>query len=144
MATKKRLIDANELVPYLWALFKFFGSIPCTEADKATQRGIKRCIGEIKKMPTVDAVVLPKGKPGDYLEWDNGTGFKQIYAIQSVMICENCMRYELENFAPVVNHPGIVRIMSLEQAEREWKEMCERAKAKEEPTMTAGVAEDGN
>ena len=56
MANEKRLIDANALVPYLWALFKFFGSIPCSEADKATQRGIKRCIGEIEKMPTVDAV----------------------------------------------------------------------------------------
>lgn len=53
---EKRLIDANALVPYLWALFKFFGSIPCNESDKATQRGIKRCIGEIEKMPTVDAV----------------------------------------------------------------------------------------
>ena len=59
MASEKRLIDANGLVPYLWDLFKFFGSTPCSEADKATQRGIKRCIGEIKKMPTVDAVVLP-------------------------------------------------------------------------------------
>ena len=58
MADEKRLIDANALVPYLWAIFKFFGSIPCTEADKATQRGIKRCIGEIKKMPTVDAVPM--------------------------------------------------------------------------------------
>ena len=62
MANEKRLIDANELVPYLWALFKFFGSIPCTEADKATQRGIKRCIGEIKKMPTVDAVEVVHGE----------------------------------------------------------------------------------
>ena len=97
----------------------------------------------VDNCPGVDAVVLPEGKPGDYLEWDNGAGFKQIYAIQSVMICEDCMRYELANFAPVVNHPGIVRIMSLEQAEREWKEMCERLKAEEEPTMTAEVAEDG-
>ena len=62
MATEKRLIDANALVPYLWALFKFFGSIPCSEADKATQRGIKRCIGEIKKMPTVDAVEVVRCK----------------------------------------------------------------------------------
>ena len=61
MANEKRLIDANALVPYLWALYKFFGSSPCTEADKATQRGIKRCIGEIKKMPTVDAVEVVRG-----------------------------------------------------------------------------------
>ena len=70
MANEKRLIDANALVPYLWALFKFFGSIPCTEADKATQRGIKRCIGEIKKMPTVDAVEVV------HAQWlyDSGSG----------------------------------------------------------------------
>ena len=101
----------------------------------------------VDNCPAVDAVVLPQGKPGDYLEWDNGTGFKQIYAIHSVMICEDCIRYDLEKFAPVVNHPGIVRIMSLEQAEREWHEMCEKAKAKEEPTLTAVCGErrtDGN
>ena len=62
MANEKRLIDANALVPYLWVLFKFFGSIPCTEADKATQRGIKRCIGEIEQMPTVDAVEVEHGR----------------------------------------------------------------------------------
>ena len=62
MENEKRLIDANALVPYLWSLFKFFGSIPCTEADKATQQGIKRCIGEIKKMPTVDAVEVVHGR----------------------------------------------------------------------------------
>lgn len=53
---KKRLIDANTLESYLLVLFKFFGSLPCSEADKSTQRAIKRCIGEVKKMPTVDAV----------------------------------------------------------------------------------------
>jgi hypothetical protein len=57
-----RLIDANALVPYLWALFEFFGSIPCSEADKATQRAIKRCIGEVKKMPTVEAVEMVHGR----------------------------------------------------------------------------------
>ena len=74
MATEKRLIDANELVPYLWALFKYFGSIPCTEADKATQRGIKRCIGEIKKMPTVDAVEVVRCK--DCKHYDNSEGIQ--------------------------------------------------------------------
>lgn len=62
MATEKRLIDANALVPYLWALFRYFGSLPCSEADKATQRAIKRCIGEVKKMPTVDAVEVVHGR----------------------------------------------------------------------------------
>ena len=66
--------------------------------------------------PIVDAVELPKGKPGDYLEWDNGTGFRQIYYIYAVMICEDCMRYDLEEFTPAVNHKNIVRIMSREEA----------------------------
>ena len=62
MEKGKRLIDANPLVSYLWTLYKFFGTIPCSEADKATQRGIRRCIGEIKKMPTVDAVEVVRCK----------------------------------------------------------------------------------
>ena len=69
MANEKRLIDANALVPYLWALFKFFGSLPCSETDKATQRGIKRCIGEIKKMPTVDAVEVVRCKDCKWAEY---------------------------------------------------------------------------
>lgn len=107
-------------------------------ADKILQAAVNAVLDNC---PTVDAVKLPKGKPGEYLEWDNGTGIKQIYAIHAVMICEDCIRYDLEKFAPVVNHPGIVRILSLEQAEREWHEMCERAKAKEEPTLTAVCGE---
>ena len=91
MATEKRLIDANELVPYLWALFKYFGSIPCTEADKATQRGIKRCIGEIKKMPTVDAVEVVHGR---WHEVDGETEWDCHYR------CSKCFTrsYELTNY----------------------------------------------
>lgn len=96
---------------------------------------------------TVDAVEMPKGKPGDFLEWDNGTGFKQIYCIHSVMICEDCMRYELANFTPVVNHPNIVRIMSREEAKKEWLERRARERTQEEPTLTACAEKmdgDGN
>ena len=96
---------------------------------------------------TVDAVEMPKGKPGDYLEWDNGAGFRQIYHIHAVMICEDCMRYDIEKFAPDVNHPNIVRILSIEEAEQEWKEMCAKAVPREEPTLTACCAKmdgDGN
>lgn len=68
--------------------------------------------------PAVDAVELPKGRPGDYLEWDNGAGHRQVYRIFSVMICEGgCVRYELASFAPVVGHPSIVRILSKEEVE---------------------------
>ena len=98
----------------------------------------------IDQMPRVDAVELPKGKPGDYLEWDNGAGFKQIYHIHSVMICEDCMRYDIEICSPVVNHPAIVRILSLEEAEKEWKEMCAKAALREEPTFTACAKMDGD
>lgn len=76
----------------------------------------------LEKAPAIDAVELPKGRPGDYLEWDNGVGHRQIYAILSVMICEDCIRYELADFAPVVNHKGIVRILSPEEVEKMVKE----------------------
>ena len=79
-------------------------------------------ISSIENAPAVDAVVLPEGKPGDYLEWDNGVGHRQIYAILSVMICKDCIRYELADFAPVVNHKGIVRILSPEEVEKMVKE----------------------
>ena len=90
----------------------------------------------LEKAPAVDAVELPKGRPGDYLEWDNGAGFRQIYGISSVMICEDCMRYELASFAPVVDHPNIVSIMSKEEAE---KMIAERRKQERSTTApTAG------
>ena len=129
-----RLIDANELIDRLTKYTGFRGNCEdCTDIDCVD------CIIEnaIKNAPTVDAVEMPKGKPGDYLEWDNGAGFRQIYHINAVMICEDCMRYDLEKFAPFVNHPNIVRILSIEEAEQEWKEMCAKAVPREEPTLTA-------
>lgn len=99
----------------------------------------------IDEVKGVDAVEMPKGKPGDYLEWDNGTGFKQIYHIHAVMVCEDCMRYDIEICTPVVNHPAIVRIMSREEAEKEWKKRCARERTQEEPTLTAeNMDGDGN
>jgi hypothetical protein len=76
----------------------------------------------IDDAPAVDAVVLPVGMPGDYLEWDNGVGHRQIYRIHSIMICEDCMRYELSDFSPVVGHKGIVQILSSEHLETLAKE----------------------
>lgn len=107
-------------------------------ADKILQSAVKAVLDNC---PTVDAVILPKGKPGEYLEWNNGAGFKQIYHIHAVMVCEDCVRYDLEKFAPVVNHPCIVRILSREQAEKEYHERCEREKADEEPSLTADYGE---
>ena len=71
----------------------------------------------IDRIKPADAVELPKGKPGDYLEWNNGAGVTQIHYIHAVMIYKDHMRYDLEKFAPVVNHPCIIRIMSREEAE---------------------------
>ena len=153
MANEKRLIDANALVDAIedidWYHVNAKGKL-VDGANSANSTPIYKAFdiyNAIKEAPTVDAVEMPKGKPGDYLEWDNGTGFRQIYHIHAVMICEDCMRYDLEKFAPVVNHPGIVRILSLEEAEQEWHEMCAKAKPREEPTMTACCAKmdgDGN
>lgn len=136
MANEKRLIDAYAL----WAEFMEF-------ADTGIEFDGEGAANVVANAPTVDAVEMPKGKPGDYLEWDNGAGFRQIYHIHAVMICEDCMRYDLEKFAPDVNHPNIVRILSLEEAEKEWKAMCAKALPREEPTLTACCAKmdgDGN
>ena len=137
MADRKRLIDANALR----SEFEWLESVVngCSKAE------VRDTIQRIDNAPTVDAVELPKGKPGDYLEWDNGTGFRQIYHIHAVMIYEDCMRYDIEICTPVVNHPAIVRILSREQAEKEWRERCAREKAQEEPTLTAErMGGDGN
>ena len=137
MANEKRLIDANKLIEHLES---------CIATTNKNDRAVCLCIKcFVEQMPTVDAVELPKGKPGDFLEWDNGTGFRQIYRIQAVMICPDCMRYDLEKFAPVVNHPCILRILSYEEAEKEWHERCEREKTHEEPNFTAfGAKMDGD
>ena len=133
MATEKRLIDANDLKKKQTVLW-----------DEAL--GFSDCVlvEDIDNATTVDAVELPKGKPGDYLEWDNGAGFRQIYHIHAVMICEDCMRYDIEICSPVVNHPNIVRILSFEEAEKEWKEMCAKAVPREEPNLTACAKMDGD
>lgn len=73
---------------------------------------------DIKNAPAVDAVVMPEGKPGDYVEWDNGMGNRRLFRIDYIMICEEGMRYALSAFAPVVNHKNIVRIVRREEVEQ--------------------------
>ena len=136
MANEKRLIDANKMRED-WL----------ENGQNEYVYDTNAVLDSIDAQPTVDAVEMPKGKPGDYLEWDNGAGFRQIYHINAVMICKDCMRYDIEKFAPDVNHPNIVRILSIEEAEQEWKEMCAKALPREEPTLTACCAKkdgDGN
>lgn len=134
----RKLIDPKLLMedlgeePYVWT---------DTDAEIQEHSDWLRFKEMIERQPTVDAVVMPKGKPGDYLEWDNGTGIKQIYRIYAVSFCEDYVRYDLEKFSPVVDHPNIVRIMSLDEAEKEWREMCAKAVPREEPTLTAVCGE---
>ena len=121
MANEKRLIDANALSEKIGNMKNEIthnrgGYRYCSEDEKNEWDKLDGFDSLVCDAPTVDAVELPKGKPGDYLEWDNRTGFRQIYCIYAVMICEDCMRYDLENFTPAVNHKNIVRIMSREEA----------------------------
>ena len=147
MANEKRLIEVETVI-------RKIRKANCADCDNCNAVLCRACwcddvISLLEDSPKVDAVELPKGKAGDYLVWDNGAGFKQIYHIHSVMFCEDCMRYELEKFTPVVNHKNIVRIMSREEAEKEWHERCARERTQEEPTLTAAEidfdyeAEDG-
>lgn len=133
MANKKRLIDVNKVIDQMQKCI----DEPTYERDSIASYTFGAIIECLKQEPPVDAVELPKGKPGDYLEWDNGTGFKQIYCIYAVMICEDCVRYDLEKFSPEVNHKNIVRIMSKEQAVKEYRDRCTRERTEEEPTFTA-------
>lgn len=130
MANEKRLVDIGS-----------FPLLPTKlEGDLSEyERGYLDAQENMNCLPTVDAVELPQGKPGDYLEWDNGAGFRQIYGIVSVNFCfDGTVRYDIECAQPVINHPGIVRILTAEEAKREWEERCAKEGfPKEEPTFTA-------
>lgn len=124
---KPELIDRRQ-IRYMWQEFRD-GKM----SDGVTLQSI------IDRMPTVDAVVMPEGKPGDCLEWDNGAGFRQIYRISAVMICEDCVRYDLEKLAPFVDHPNIVRIMTQEEAEKEWRDRVDAERKAEDNTNLKAV-----
>lgn len=74
----------------------------------------------IADLDSADVVEMPEGKHGDYLEWDCGMGWTEIYFIHSVNIYPGGeMRYDLGKFVPIVNHPNIRRIMSRDEARKE-------------------------
>ena len=135
MENEKRLIDAEIILKELRKQRQAMADMNDLNGVEAIDDAIR----EIENAPVVDAVALPKGKPGDYLEWDNGAGFRQIYGIGSVNFCfDGTVRYDIEIAQPVVNHPGIVRILTAEEAKREWEERCAKdGFPKEEPTFTA-------
>lgn len=110
-----RLIDADNLLEEMQFRVDVKGVVGETIKDMAA---IVRKL--IAATPTVDAVKLPEGKPGDYLEWDCGTGWTTVYFIYSVNIYPGGeMRYCLGNFEPVVEHKNIRRIMSRDEAQKE-------------------------
>ena len=124
MENKKRLIYADDIVKVAEHAFNEWNlAMAAADGDREInhvfkmQELCKAVKAVAENAPTVDAVELPKGKPGDYLEWDNGAGFTRMYYIHSVMICEDCIRYDLDTISPVISHPHIVRILTREEAE---------------------------
>ena len=107
MANEKQLIDRNKIFPN----GTFF--VSAEDPMKSLDELIKR----IWSIPTVEAVELPNGKPGDYLEWDCGLGYTKIYYISAIYIGTDSVRYDLGVMCPVVNHPCILRILNREEAE---------------------------
>lgn len=84
-------------------------------------------IGDLKyAIPAANVAEMPEGKPGDYVEWDNGTGFRRYIAIDSVVFCWDCVRYQLDELCPVVDHPNIVRIVKSAEMQRMIKEKWEK------------------
>ena len=63
--------------------------------------------------------IVPEGKPGDFIEWDNGVGYKSFHQIKAVTLeRDGNFRYLTENIQPIVNHKGIVRVISAEEMDR--------------------------
>lgn len=110
-----RLIDADAL---LAGLKEYHDSIMCDpEIGKEMKWREAVCFGNavnvLVKQPTVDAIAMPKGRPGDYVEWDNGVEpyEPQLFQIMGIYIDSETVRYDLGYFCPTVNHPNIVRII---------------------------------
>lgn len=115
MATEKRLIDANEAKSKAILL-------ECLDGDGIPYAVAAIPVITLNNIPTVDAVELPKGKPGDYLEWSNGFS-KRIFFIHAIIICADGIRYDLGEFAPFVHSSNIVRIMNREEAAKALEDM---------------------
>lgn len=142
MANERRLIDGRELLRYITkmeqlALIRAYdtpANSPCYQRHHAQYTERMEFRKMLENAPAVNAVELPEGKPGDYLEWDNGTGFRQFYAIDSIMICRDCVRYALDNMAPVINHKNIVRILKEPEMREILKEKWANADNKQQQT----------
>lgn len=93
MVIEKRLIDANYLKDRLWFLFRWAGQLPCSEEDKRTQQTIKKCIAEVDKIPTMDAVPVVHGEWLDGWAVDQRTGDK-VYDSIDCSVCEEVFKIE--------------------------------------------------
>lgn len=123
MATEKRLIEANALIEVLRKSHSYHAK---TSREVSL---LDRDIRLVKEAPTVDAVELPKGKPGDYLEWEIGTGVTRFFRISAIHIDEKTVRYDIgDGMCPVVNHKNILRFLS----EKELKEEISQGKVRVE------------
>lgn len=107
---KSRLVKAAPLE-------EFFENKAKSWAGTWSGPAYSTALDQVKAAPTVDAVELPKGKPGDYVKWTTGVS-ERLYEISAIVICKDGMRYDLGDICPFVNHPNILEIMSCEQAER--------------------------
>ena len=115
---EKRFINAWDLIEWLdnVDLENHHRLLKGRKAKFLDTNGVRHMIATV---PTVDAVELPTGRPGDYLEWDIGIGETRFHYISSIVISTDSVRYDIGAMCPVVNHSAIVRILTPEEMERE-------------------------
>ena len=106
---EKRLIYAEKLKNSMFAI---------CEATENERIHIDSIIDIIDNAEDVNAMELPEVKPGDFIEWSNGVSTR-LYRIGAIHICKNCVRYDIGDFCPVINHKNIVRIIKPEETEIE-------------------------
>lgn len=100
-----RLIDVNAFIE------KYCKD--CGYGCKAEEGMVCATVDDLKKFPVADAIAMPKGRPGDVVEWNNGVEpyEPQYYMIMGIYINGDSVRYDLGSFSPVVDHKNIVRII---------------------------------
>lgn len=100
-----------------------YANAPHVKLENDYSRGMrlaaKSCLDLLDAQPIVDAIVLPKGRPGDYLEWDVGTGATRFYYISAIHIGKDTVRYDIGDMCPVVEHGAILRILTEEEMKKE-------------------------
>lgn len=113
-----RLIDLDELL-------KFPIRIDHYDKVNGNERfvyGVETVLEYAENLPVVDAMEMPAGRPGDYLEWDNGIGEFSFYRISAIHIDERTVRYDIGDKCPVVDHKNIVRILTPKEMKKVMSE----------------------